>query len=335
MKGGSPLKNINRILIQRLRKYNFQNFSQLLNTPEPEPTYFSYFESIANLIYDTVYDDTSTLESEINKDLDKFSEDCITIEDSSNNIKYKRTNDSILPQKDNKIPKNNLKLLLDDPIDTYVNKIAIKYNRFCKNHNELKKIQNQNKINNINNKEDEIARNKRFLNLKSIYISNKDILINIPDEYKVPNEEFKADPDLLSRPINYIRIKCEGLVQMSTQIDKELEKILGHTNKLDHYIQQNWEPWNSNINLYFENIKQYHNKVDSIKKKSLETTSKLILKEIKRKNIKKIRKIFIQFRKMKDSINYLKILITDVKKYKLTNELISKNKNNIDICLEN
>jgi hypothetical protein len=330
MKGGSPLKNINRILIQRLRKYNFQNFSQLLNTPEPEPTYFSYFESIANLIYDTVYDDTSTLESEINKDLDKFSEDCITIEDSSNNIKYKRTNDSILPQKDNKIPKNNLKLLLDDPIDTYVNKIAIKYNRFCKNHNELKKIQNQNKINNINNKEDEIARNKRFLNLKSIYISNKDILINIPDEYKVPNEEFKADPDLLSRPINYIRIKCEGLVQMSTQIDKELEKILGHTNKLDHYIQQNWEPWNSNINLYFENIKQYHNKVDSIKKKSLETTSKLILKEIKRKNIKKIRKIFIQFRKMKDSINYLKILITDVKKYKLTNELISKNKNNID-----
>ena len=333
MKGGNPLRNINKILIQRLRKYNFQNFSQLLNTPEPEPTYFSYFESIANLIYDTVYDDESTLESEINKDLDKFSEDCITIEDSSKNIKYKKTNDSTTPQIENNNTKTNLKLLLDDPIDNYINKIAVKYSRFCTNHAEIKKIQNQNKINNINNinnKEDEIARNKRFLNLKSIYISNKDILINIPDEYKVPNEEFKADPDLLSRPINYIQIKCKGLIEMSTQIDKELEKILGHTNKLDHYIQQNWQPWNSNINLYFENIKQYHNKVDSIKKKSLENTSKLILKEIKRKNIKKIRKIFIQFRKMKDSINYLKILITDVKKYKLTNELISKNKNNID-----
>ena len=109
----NPLKNINRILIQRLRKNNFQNFSQLLNTPEPEPTYCSYFEIIVNLIYDTVYNDTSTIESEINKDLDKLLEDCITIEYSfrpcraylnrvANNIKYKRANDSTTPQKDNK-----------------------------------------------------------------------------------------------------------------------------------------------------------------------------------------------------------------------------------------
>ena len=326
MKGGTKFKNLNKILIQRLRKYNFQNFSQLLNSPEPEPSYFSYFESIANLLYDTVYDNESTLESELNKDLNKFSEDCITIEDSSKKIKYKTKNNESTPEIEITNSKINLKLLLDDQIDTYVNKISIKYNRFCTNHKELKKIQNQP----INNKEEEIARNKRFLNLKSIYISNKDILINIPDEYKVANEEFKADPDLLSRPINYIKIKCEGLVEMSTQIDKELEKILGHTNKLDHYIHQNWQPWNANINLYFENIKQYHSKVDIIKKKCLGNSSKLILKEIKRKNIKKIRKIFMQFKKMKDSINYLKVLMKDVKKYKLTNELISKNKNNID-----
>ena len=333
MKAEPQIKNINKILIHRLRKYNFQNFSQILNIPEPEPTYFSYFESIANLIYDSVYDDESNLESEINKDLDKFSEDGITIEDSSKKINFNIINNNgITPENQNS--KSNLKILVDDPIDTYINKIAIKYNRFCTNHNELKKLQDQNK-NNINNninsnKDDEITRNKRFLNLKSIYISNKDILTIIPDEYRVPNEEFKADPDLLSKPIDYIKIKCKGLIEMSTQIDKELEKILGHTNKLDYYISQNWQPWNANINLYFENVKQYHNKVNMIKKKSLENTSKLILKEIKRKNIKKIRKIFIQFRKMKDSINYLKILITDVKKYKLTNDLIFKNKTNID-----
>ena len=162
MKGGNPLRNINKILIQRLRKYNFQNFSQLLNTPEPEPTYFSYFESIANLIYDTVYDDESTLESEINKDLDKFSEDCITIEDSSKNIKYKKTNDSTTPQIENNNTKTNLKLLLDDPIDNYINKIAVKYSRFCTNHTEIKKIQNQNKINNINNINNNISLNNRY-----------------------------------------------------------------------------------------------------------------------------------------------------------------------------
>lgn len=326
MKGKRQFTNINKILIQRLRKYNFQNFSQLLNTPEPEPTYFSYFENIANIIYNTVYDEEVILESEINKDLDKFSEDCITIEDNSNNIQYRKPNEPTTPQKKENInSKTNLKFLLDDPIDTYINKIAIKYDRFCTNHHELKKFQNKN-----SNKDEENMRKKRFLNLKSIYISNKDILINIPDEYKVPNEEFKADPDLLNRPIKYIRTKSTGLIEMSTEIDKELEKILSHTNKLDYYIQQNWQPWNSKINLYFENIKQYHNKIDAIKKRSLGNTSKLILKEIKRKNIKKIRKIFIQFRKMKESINTLKILIKDVKKYKLTNELIYKNKTNID-----
>ena len=323
-------KNINKILIQRLRKYNFQNFSQLLNTPEPEPSYFSYFESIANMIYDSVYSDESNLESEINKDLDKFSEDCITIEDSSKTINYNTINTEKTSNNINS--QSNLKLLLDDPIDTYISKIAVKYNKFCTNHNEVKKFQYQQKINknNDNNKDNEMARNQRFLNLKSIYISNKDILINIPDEYKVSTDEFKADSNLLSKPINSIKKKYEGLIKMNTQIDKELEKILGHTNKLDHYIQQNWQPWNTNINLYFENIKQYHNKIDMIKQKCLGNTSKLILKEIKQKNIKKIRKIFIQFRKMKDSINYLKILITDVKKYKLTNELIFKNKTNID-----
>ena len=330
MKGVPRFNNINRILIQRLRKYNFQNFSQLLNSPEPEPSYFSYFESIANFLYDTVYDDQANLESEINKDLDKFSIDCITIEDSSKNIKYKKKTDEKDQIIEIKNQKKNLKFLLNEPIDKYIEKITETYDKFCKNHNEIKKIENKNRINNINKEDEKEKENKRFLNLKSIYTSNKDILIDIPDEYNVSKEEFKVDPDLLGRPVKYLRIKSEGLVEKSTLIDKELEKILGHTNKLEYYINQNWQPWNSNINLYFDKIKQYHNKVELIKKKCLGNTSKLILKEIKRKNIKKMRKVFIQFRKMKDSINYLKILITDVKKYKLTNELINKNKNNID-----
>jgi hypothetical protein len=279
------------------------------------------------MIYDSVYSDESNLESEINKDLDKFSEDCITIEDSSKTINYNTINTEKTSNNINS--QSNLKLLLDDPIDTYISKIAVKYNKFCTNHNEVKKFQYQQKINKNNDDKKEIEIT-RFLNLKSIYISNKDILINIPEEYKVSTDEFKADSNLLNKPINSIKEKYDGLIKMNTQIDKELEKILGHTNKLDHYIQQNWQPWNTNINLYFENIKQYHNKIDMIKQKCLGNTSKLILKEIKQKNIKKIRKIFIQFRKMKDSINYLKILITDVKKYKLTNELIFKNKTNID-----
>jgi hypothetical protein len=324
MKQGPKIKNINKILVDRLRKYNFQNFSQLLNCPEPEPTYFSYFESLANLIYDSVYNEKSTLDNEINNDIDKFSEDCITIEDSSNTIKYLKKNETPeTPSNDNinKSNKPNLKILLEEPIETYINKIISKYNRYCSNHKEIEKMKKDDDINNIN---------KRFLNLKSLYVSNKNILVNIPDEYKVSSSEFKTEPNLLCKPVNFLQNKCTTLIEMSSQIDKELEKVLEHTSKLDNYIQVNWKPWNNNINLYYDNIKDYHKKVDSIKKKSLFNTSKLILKEIKRKNIKKIKKIFIQFKNMKESINSLKVLITDVKKYKLTNELINQNKAMLD-----
>ena len=319
MKKGTQLPNINKILIHRLRKYNFQNFSQILNTPEPEPSYFSYFENITNIIYNTMYNDEPNIETEIDKDLDKFSEENIIISDSFDKIWFKNDKDN------NK--KTNLKILLEKESDIYINKIDNKYKIFCNNHKEIPKIKNKS---NINNKNDELIKNQRFLNLKSIYITNEDILLGIPDEYKVQHNEFKTDPDLLSKPVNYLRVKCDGLIKMSTQIDKELEKILGHTNKLDHYIQNNWQPWNLNINLYFENIKIYHKKIDSIKNKALGNTSKLILKEIKRKNIKKLRDICKQFKTIKESIMTLASLIKNVKQYKLINELIYKNQNYIE-----
>ena len=319
MKKGTQLPNINKILIHRLRKYNFQNFSQILNTPEPEPSYFSYFENITNIIYNTMYNDEPNIETEIDKDLDKFSEENIIISDSFDKIWFKNDKDN------NK--KTNLKILLEEESDIYINKIDNKYKIFCNNHKEIPKIKNKS---NINNKNDELIKNQRFLNLKSIYITNEDILLGIPDEYKVQHNEFKTDPDLLSKPVNYLRVKCDGLIKMSTQIDKELEKILGHTNKLDHYIQNNWQPWNLNINLYFENIRIYHKKIDSIKNKALGNTSKLILKEIKRKNIKKLRDICKQFKTIKESIMTLASLIKNVKQYKLINELIYKNQNYIE-----
>lgn len=321
MKNEIHITNINKILINRLRKYNFQNFSQLLNTPEPEPSYFSYFENITNLIYDTMYNDESNLETEIDKDLDNFSEESIYINDSSDKIGKK------IQSNNNKNDKNktNLKILLEEKSFNYINKIDSKYKRFCINHKDGPKLKNKNSKEN-----NEIEKNQRFLNLKSIYITNEDILIGIPDEYKIQNNEFKTDPDLLSRPVNYLQIKCNGLIKMSTQIDKELEKILSHTNKLDHYIQNNWQPWNTNINLYFENIKTYHKKMDSIKNSALGNASKLILKEIKRKNIKKLKDICKQFKTIKESIITLASLIKNVKQYKLINELIYKNQNFID-----
>ena len=56
----------------------------------------------------------------------------------------------------------------------------------------------------------------------------------------------------------------------------------------------------------------------------------MILKEIKRKNIKKLKEICKQFKTIKESIMTLASLIKNVKQYKLINELIYKNQNFID-----
>ena len=220
--GGAQLTNINKILIQRLRKYNFQNFSQLLNVPEPEPTYFSYFESIANLIYDSVYDNKTNLQTEIINDFSKFTEDSITIGDSSKIENGNKSNSNIDKIIRTTSYRKKLKFLIYDRIDTYANKISGNYNLFCTNHYEIKKSKNNNKINGniVNNKDNEILQNNSFLHLQSKYISNKDILTNIPEEYKVPNENFKTNTDLLIRTVDDMKNISKELIAKKSLIDK-------------------------------------------------------------------------------------------------------------------
>ena len=85
-----------------------------------------------------MYNDESNLESEIDKDLDKFTENSISIFDSSDKI----MNNSKHFNNENINNKSNLKILLEDKINNYINKIDFKYKRFCVN-NEMAKIKNK------------------------------------------------------------------------------------------------------------------------------------------------------------------------------------------------
>ena len=233
-----------------------------------------------------MYNDEPNIETEIDKDLDKFSEENIIISDSFDKIWFKNDKDN------NK--KTNLKIFLEQESDIYINKIDNKYKIFCNNHKEIPKIKNKS---NINNKNDELIKNQRFLNLKSIYITNEDILLGIPDEYKVQHNEFKTDPDLLSKPVNYLRVKCDGLIKMSTQIDKELEKK-DFMNKIN-VLTKNNQNLDTKKNVLQEKVSNMQSTIEQTEK-SIETKNKEIesLKE-KEKELKSLNEKIVKSQKIK------------------------------------
>ena len=69
-------RKLNNILIDRIRKYQSQDISQLLNSPMDEDSNNSYLGGLINF----VGDDTNNLDDEINNFLDKINYDEIYIE---------------------------------------------------------------------------------------------------------------------------------------------------------------------------------------------------------------------------------------------------------------
>ena len=69
-------REVNEVLIDRIRKYQSQDITQLINSPNDEDTNNSYLGGLINF----VGDNTNNLDDEINNDLDKITIDEIFIE---------------------------------------------------------------------------------------------------------------------------------------------------------------------------------------------------------------------------------------------------------------
>ena len=74
-------REVNEVLIDRIRKYPSQDISQLINSPNDEDTTNSYFGGLINF----VGDNSNNLDDEINNDLDKITIDEIFIEPQPDN----------------------------------------------------------------------------------------------------------------------------------------------------------------------------------------------------------------------------------------------------------
>ena len=74
-------REVNEVLIDRIRKYPSQDISQLINSPNDEDTTNSYLGGLINF----VGEDSNNLDAEINNDLDKITINEIFIEPQTDN----------------------------------------------------------------------------------------------------------------------------------------------------------------------------------------------------------------------------------------------------------
>ena len=113
-------REVNEVLIDRIRKYQSQDITQLLNSPNDEDTSNSYLGGLINF----VGDDTYNLDDEINNDLDKISINDIFIEPQPDNeYNNELTEDEEEENEERKKKENKNKIKIDN-IKNDTNKVA-------------------------------------------------------------------------------------------------------------------------------------------------------------------------------------------------------------------
>ena len=156
-------RELNNILIDRIRKYQSQDVTQLLNSPIDEDSNNSYLGGLINF----VGEDTNNLDDEINNFLDKISIDEIYIESLPDN-EYKKEQEEnnnkgikILKEENNENenkeikkeeinnennnlniniftennkPENSIRILLAENYNNYFDIISNQYEKYDNNH---------------------------------------------------------------------------------------------------------------------------------------------------------------------------------------------------------
>ena len=167
-------REVNEILIDRIRKYQTQDITQLINSPNDEDTNNSYLGGLINF----VGDNTENLDDEINNDLDKITINEIFIEpqpdneyiseiteeeeeeigdqqikkvNQENTIKIEKKFNKIIEEKnsENSLKKENsfinpfimksnnpegIRVLLTENFNNYLDLIGVNYEKFDNNH---------------------------------------------------------------------------------------------------------------------------------------------------------------------------------------------------------
>ena len=189
-------------IMQKLRNKQMQNFSSILNASAEQA---SYYEEIKNLIINTVYDEKSILDIEINKDFDRFSDFIIEMGNSPRSI------NSDNPKSFRELTKQNF--------DNYSEALSKDYRKYAFNHFKV----------NYNNNNIYLNDNSDLNNLndgESNYKTNEKIFNEIPKEFIVNCNLFKIKSEILNANIEEIQNNCITFIDYNSKIDLELQRIL-------------------------------------------------------------------------------------------------------------
>ena len=354
-------RKLNKILIERIRKYEIQDTSQLVNGPNDGDTNNWYFGGLIN--FDGNNNNNNTSGYEISNDIDNMTENDIYIEPYQYNEfreldeeeEENEENEKEQANEDNKInleknlekykikydlnkeDKNakNIRLILSDNYNQYLDKLQKNYNKYENNHfpkiiindkNHHKKAILKNEKEKIYNTRsgEKIIINENTYTTSLAYLKNKDLFDDIPPRYKKIKEEFTLDYNLLEEEAINIQIKSMEFIELNSKVSTSMSKILLFSSYLEHYINDKLEPFNNSINISYDKVTKDKKYISEIKEKTMRNSGNIILRRLKMDNTKKLIIELKKYIKLKKSMNSLEALFSGKKNTQQIYDLINK-----------
>ena len=353
-------RKLNKILIERIRKYEIQDTSQLVNGPNDGDTNNWYFGGLIN--FDGNNNNNNTSGYEISNDIDNMTENDIYIEPYQYNEfreldeeeEENEENEKEQANEDNKInleknlekykikydlnkeDKNakNIRLILSDNYNQYLDKLQKNYNKYENNHfpkiiindkNHHKKAILKNEKEKIYNTRsgEKIIINENTYTTSLAYLKNKDLFDDIPPRYKKIKEEFTLDYNLLEEEAINIQIKSMEFIELNSKVSTSMSKILLFSSYLEHYINDKLEPFNNSINISYDKVTKDKKYISEIKEKTMRNSGNIILRRLKMDNTKKLIIELKKYIKLKKSMNSLEALFSGKKNTQQIYDLIN------------
>jgi len=358
-------RQLNEILIERIRKIQTQNTSQLINSPNDGDTNNSFLGGL--LFFDG--DKNNILNYERSIDLDKITVNKIYIEPlkyneydeleeeeeeeesegeakkTKNNKKNGNKDKTKYNFKNDENNSDNINVLINQDFNQYLDLIQKNYRKYENNHFpkliDKKTIINNNKNKNIllSNKKSQVYETKKgekiivndeIYSTSRAYLKNKDLFHDIPPRYQKNESEFTIDYNLLEEDLTNILIKSQEFINMNSKLSTSMSKVLLYSNYLDKYINGKLEPFNNSINASFQKINRDKQLIPEIKTKMIKNAGIIILKRLKMNNsIKLISKLKV-YKNLKNNMNSLELLFSEPKKSQDRYDLINKCKEEIE-----
>jgi len=364
-------RKLNQILIERIRKYEIQDTSQLVNGPNDEDTNTYYLGGLINFdggnnnnllnnqfdnnVIDTMtendiyvepyeYNDYNDLEEEDDEESEENEEE--KGDNLSISIKTSKKMEKIEIKKEEKNEdKNqnakNMRLVLSENFNQYLDKIQKNYNKYSNNH--FPKIINNDR--NTNNKNlvlkslkervyntkdgEKIIVNEDSYITSLAYLKNKDLFYEIPPRYKQLKDEFTLDYNLLEEDMTNIQIKSMEFIELNSKVSTSISKVLLFSFYLERYIKEKLDPFNNSINTSYDKVINDKKFISEIKLKTMKNAGNIILKRIKMNNTKKLIRKLKKYINLKNSMNSLELLFRGKKNTQQIYDLINKCKEEI------